>query len=65
MVVRSSGETPCSESENIPSTSQRLQQMRNQCRGQFAGVKLGKTRATLDQQRREQRALPRVKTMRI
>ena len=63
-VVRSSFETPCSD-ETQPSTSQRLQQMRNQCQGQFAGMKLGMTRATLDQQRREQRALLRMKTMRI
>ena len=64
MVDRSSFETPCSD-ENEPSTSQRLQQMRNECRGQFAGVRLGMTRAALDQQRREQRALLRMKTMRI
>ena len=63
-VVHSSFETPCS-SENEPSTSQRLQQMRNECRGQFAGMKLGMTRATLDHRRREQRALLRMKTMRI
>ena len=63
-VVRSSFETPCSD-ENVPSTSQRLQQMRNECRGQFAGVKLGVTRAALDQRRREQRALLHMKTMRI
>ena len=64
MVVYSSFETPCSD-ENTPSTSQRLQQMRNQCRGQFAGVSIGMTRAALDQRRREQRALLRMKTMRI
>ena len=63
-VVRSSVETPCSD-ENQPSTSQRLQQMRNECQGQLAGMKLGMTRATLDQKRREQRALLRMKTMRI
>ena len=63
-VVRSSFETPCSD-ETQPSTSQRLQQMRNQCQGQFAGMKLGMTRATLDQKRREKRALLRMKTMRI
>ena len=39
--------------------------MRNQYRGQLAGVKIGMTRATLDQRRREQRALLRMKTMRI
>ena len=39
--------------------------MRNQCRGQYAGVNIGMTRATLDHQRREQRALLRLKTMRI
>ena len=49
MVVRSSDQMPCSDEPNQPSTSQRLQQMRNQCRGQFAGVKIGMTRATLDQ----------------
>ena len=64
MVDRSSLETSCSD-EIQPSTSQQLQQMRNQCRGQFAGVRLGMTRAALDQQRREQRALLRMKTMRI
>ena len=64
MVGRSSFQTPCSD-ENVPSTSQRLQQMRNECRGQFAGVRLGMTRAALDQQRREQRALLKMKTMRI
>ena len=64
MVVRSIVQTPCSD-ENVPSTSQQLQQMRNECRGQFAGVNIGKTRAALDQQRREQRALLRMKTMRI
>ena len=63
-VARSSFETPCSD-ENQPSTSQRLQRMRNQCQGQLAGVKLGITRAALDQRRREQRALLRMKTMRI
>ena len=65
MVVRSSAETPCSDSENQPSTSQRLQRVLKQCRGQFAGVNIGMTRATLDQRRREQRALLRMKTMRI
>ena len=65
MVVRSSDQTPCSVNENQPSTSQRLQRMRNQCRGQLAGVSIGMTRATLDQRRREQRALLRMKTMRI
>ena len=65
MVVRSSLETPCSVGEVQSSFSQQLQQMRNQCRGQFAGVKLGMTRAALDQKRREQRALLRMKTMRI
>ena len=40
MVDRSSGETPCSEEQNQPSTSQQLQQMQNQCRGQFAGVNI-------------------------
>ena len=64
MVTRSSDDTPSSD-ENQPNTSQQLQQIRNQCRGQLAGVKLGKTRAALDQQRREQRALLRLKTMRI
>ena len=64
MVVRSSFETPYSD-ENMPSTSQRLQQMRNECRGQLAGVNIGMTRAALDQQRREQRTLLRIKTMRI
>ena len=39
--------------------------MWNQCRGQFAGVNIRMTRATLDQRRREQRALLRMKTMRI
>ena len=48
MVDRSCSEASCSD-ENIPSTSQRLQQVRNQCRGQFAGVDIGVTRATLDQ----------------
>ena len=65
MVTRSSDETPCNDEQNQPSTSQQLQQMRNQCRGQFAGVKLGMTRAALDQHRREQCALLRMKTMRI
>ena len=65
MVVRSSDETPYSDEPTQPSTSQRLQQMRNECLGQFAGVRLGMTRAALDQRRREQRALLRVKTMRI
>ena len=63
-VVRSSFEMPYSD-ENVPSTSRQLQQMRNQCRGQFAGVSIGMTRATLDQRRCEQRALLRIKTMRI
>ena len=63
-VVRSSVQTPCSD-EMQPSTSQKLQQMRNQCRGQLAGVNIGMTRAALDQRRREQRALLRMKTMRI
>ena len=40
MVVHSSDETPCSD-ENVPSTPQRLQQMRNQCQGQYAGVNIG------------------------
>ena len=65
MVVCSSEETPCGDSENQPSTSQRLQQVRRQCRGQFAGVNIGMTRATLDQPRRGQRALLQMKTMRI
>ena len=65
MVVRSSDQTPCIDEPNQPSTSQRLQQMQNQCQGQLAGVKLSMTRATLDQRRREQRALLRMKTMRI
>ena len=64
MVDRSSVQTPCSD-ENVPNTSQRLQQMRNQCRGQFAGKNIGMTRAILDQRRREQRALLRMKMMRI
>ena len=64
LVVRSSDETPCSD-ENLPSTSQMLQQMRNECQGQFAGVKLGMTRATLDHRRREKRALLKMKTVRI
>ena len=63
-VVRSSLEMPCSD-ETQPSTSQRLQQMRNQCLGQYARVSIGMTRAALDQRRLEQRALLRVKTMRI
>ena len=50
-------ETPCSVGEVQSSFSQQLQQMRNECCGQFAGVKLGMTRAALDQKRREQRAL--------
>ena len=65
MVVRSSLETPCSVGEVQSSFSQQLQQMRNECRGQFAGMKLGMTRAALDQKQREQRALLRMKTMRI
>ena len=65
MVVCSSDETPCSDEQTQPSTSQRLQRMRNECRGQLAGVNIGMTRATLDQWRREQRALLRMKTMRI
>ena len=65
MVVRSGGETLCSDSENQPSTSQRLQRVRKQCRKQFARVNIGMTRAASDQQRREQRALLRMKTMRI
>ena len=65
MAVRSSEEIPSSDSENQPSTSQRLQQVPRQCRGQYAGVNIGMTRATLDQRRREQRALLRMKTMRI
>ena len=40
MVVRFSDETPCSVSENQPSTSQQIQQMRKQCRGQYAGVNI-------------------------
>ena len=39
--------------------------MRNECEGQFAGQNIGMTRATLDQLRREKRALLRMKTMRI
>ena len=65
MVTRSSDETPCSEIENQPNTSQQLQQMRNECRGQFAGVRIGMTRVALDQRRREQHALLRMKMMRI
>ena len=65
MVVRSSLETPCSVEKFSPVFHNELQQMRNECRGQFAGVKLGMTRAALDQKRREQRALLRMKTMRI
>ena len=65
MVVCSSGETPCSDNENLPSTSQRLQRMQKQCHGQFAGVNLGMTRTTLDQRQREQCALLRMKMMRI
>ena len=65
MVVRSSGETPYSENEHQPSTSQRLQRMRNQCRGQFARANIGMTRAAMDQRRCEQRALLQIKTMRI
>ena len=65
LVTRSNDETPCNVGEVQSSFSQQLQQMRNQCRGQFVGVKLGMTRAALDQKRREQRALLRVKTMRI
>ena len=64
VVDRYSSETSCSD-EDIPSTSQRLQRVRNQCRGQFARVDIGMTRAALDQRRREQRALLRMKTMRI
>ena len=64
MITRSSLETPYSN-ENQPSTSQRLQQMRNQCCGHYAGVNIGMTRAALDQRRREQRALLRMKMMRI
>ena len=63
-VVPSSFEMPFSD-ENLPSTSQRLQRMRNQCQGQYAGVNIGMTRATLDQRRREQRALLKMKNMRI
>ena len=63
-VIRSSVQTPCSD-EMQPSTSQKLQQMRDQCRGQLVGVNIGMTRAALDQRRREQRALLRMKTMRI
>ena len=65
MVDCFSGEKPCSDETNLPSTSQRLQYMRNQCRGQLVGVNIGMTRAALDQRRREQRALLRMKTMRI
>ena len=50
MVVHSSCQTPCSD-ENQPSTSQRLEQMRRQCRGQLSEVNIGPTRATLDQQK--------------
>ena len=64
MVDRSSSEMPYSD-ETQPSTSQRLQQMRNECQGQFSGVSIGMTRAALDQRRREQRALLHMKTMRI
>ena len=71
MVVRSNEEMSCSDNEmscsheNTPSTSQQLQQVRKQCRGQFARADIGVTRATLDQRRREQRAQLRMKTMRI
>ena len=65
IVVHSGEETPCRDEQNVPSTSQQLQRVRRQCQGQFAGVNIGMTRATLDQRRREQRALLRVKTMRI
>ena len=64
MVDRSSSEMPRSD-ENMPSTSQQLQRVRRQCQGQFARASIGMTRATLDQHRREQRALLRMKTMRI
>ena len=65
MVGRSSDEqTPCSD-ENMPSTSQRLQKVRRECQGQFARVDIGVTRATLDQRRREQRALLQMKIERI
>ena len=64
MVVHSSCQTPCSD-ENQPSTSQRLEQMRRQCRGQLSEMNIGETRATMDQRRREQRMLLREKTKRI
>ena len=54
MVDRSSDETPYSDEQNQPSTSQQLQQVRRQCQGQFAGVNLGMTRAVMDQRQREQ-----------
>ena len=50
MVDRSSEEqTPCSDEQIQPSTSQQLQRVRRQCQGQFAGVNIGMTRAALDQ----------------
>ena len=63
-VVRSSVQMHCSD-EAQPSTSQQIQQMRRQCRGQLSEVSIGPTRATLDQRRRDQRALLKEKTKRI
>ena len=65
MVARLSGEVSCSEHEQTRSLSQKLQLMRNQRCGQFAGVNIGMTRAALDQRKREQRVLLREKKMRI
>ena len=62
-VVCSNVQTPCSDEQ--PSTSQRLEQMRRQCRRQLSEVSIGPTRATLDQRGREQRMLLREKTKRI
>ena len=62
-VVRSSIQTPYSDEQ--PNTSQQVQQMLRQCRGQLSEVSIGPTRATLDQRRRDQRALLKEKTKRI
>ena len=55
IVASSSGEMSCSEPAQC--LSQKLQLMRRQRCGQFAGVNIGMTRAALDQRKREQRVL--------
>ena len=44
MVVRSNVQTPCSD-ETQPSTSQQVQQMRRQCRGQLSEVNIGRDKS--------------------